>query len=58
MPAMKKNEQLYICMEFQDLNGVCPKDGFTVLVTELMINSTTGHEALSFMDCTTGYNQI
>jgi len=23
-----------------------------------MIDSTTGHEALSFMDCTVGYNQI
>ena len=23
-----------------------------------MIDSTTGHEALSFMDCTAGYNQI
>jgi len=23
-----------------------------------MINATTGHEALSFMDCTAGYNQI
>jgi len=25
---------------------------------ELMIDSTTGHEALSFMDCMAGYNQI
>jgi len=23
-----------------------------------MIDSTMGHEAISFMDCTTGYNQI
>jgi len=23
-----------------------------------MIDSTIGHEALSFMDCTVGYNQI
>ncbi|CAM8977555.1 unnamed protein product [Rhodiola kirilowii] len=23
-----------------------------------MIDATTGHEALSFMDCTAGYNQI
>ncbi|XP_074265756.1 uncharacterized protein LOC141588200 [Silene latifolia] len=26
--------------------------------SELMIDATTGHEALSFMDCTAGYNQI
>jgi len=31
---------------------------FLLPVTELMINATTGHEALSFMGCTTGYNQI
>ena len=27
-------------------------------MTELMIDSTTGHEILSFMDCTAGYNQV
>jgi len=45
-------------MDFRDLNGACPKDDFALRVTELMIDSTTGHEALSFMDCTTCYNQI
>jgi len=45
-------------MDFQDLNGARPKDDFPVPVTELIIDSTTGHEALSFMDYTTGYNQI
>jgi len=25
---------------------------------KLMIDSTTGHEALSFMDCTVPYNQV
>jgi len=44
--------------DFRDLNEACPKDDFPLLVTELMIESTTGHEALSFMDCTAGYNQI
>jgi len=31
---------------------------FPLPVIELMIYTTTDHEALSFMDCTTGYNQI
>jgi len=39
-------------------NCACPKDDFPLLVTKLMIDSTIGHEALSFMDCTTGYNEI
>jgi len=58
VPIRKKNGQLRICVDFRDLNDACPKDDFLLLVTELMIDSTTGHEALSFMDCTARYNQI
>ncbi|XP_074296849.1 uncharacterized protein LOC141627503 [Silene latifolia] len=47
----KKNGQLRICVDFRDLNDACPKDDFPLPVTELMIDATTGHEALSFMDC-------
>ncbi|CAM8980329.1 unnamed protein product [Rhodiola kirilowii] len=54
----KKNGQLRVCVDFRDLNEACPKDDFPIPVTELMIDATTGHEALSFMDCTAGYNQI
>ena len=56
MPVRKKNEQLHIYVDFRDLNDACSKDNFLLLVTELMIASTTRHEALSFVDCTTGYN--
>jgi len=31
---------------------------FPLPVTEPLIDATIGHEALSFMDCTIGYNQI
>ncbi|XP_074266516.1 uncharacterized protein LOC141589791 [Silene latifolia] len=58
VPVRKKNGQLRVCVDFRDLNDACPKDDFPLPVTELMIDATTGHEALSFMDCTTGYNQI
>jgi len=58
VPIRKKNGQLRVCMDFQDLNDAWPKDDFPFPMTELMIDSTTGHETLSFMDCTTGYNQI
>jgi len=54
----KKNGKLRICVDFRDLNDACPKDDFPLPVTELMIDATTGHKALSFMDCTAGYNQI
>jgi len=58
VPVRKKNGQLQICMDFRDLNDACPKDDFSLSVTELMIDATTGHEALSFIDCTAGHNQI
>ncbi|XP_074277586.1 uncharacterized protein LOC141601220 [Silene latifolia] len=58
VPVTKKNGQLRICVDFRDLNDACPKDDFPLPVTELIIDATTGHETLSFMDCTAGYNQI
>ena len=54
----KKNGQLHVFVDFRDLNDACPKDDFPLLVTELMIDATISHEALSFMDCTVGYKQI
>ncbi|KAK4383242.1 Transposon Tf2-12 polyprotein [Sesamum angolense] len=44
--------------EFKDLNNACPKDDFLLPSAELMIDATTGHEALSLMDGSSGYNQI
>ncbi|KAL0300444.1 UNVERIFIED_CONTAM: Transposon Tf2-12 polyprotein [Sesamum calycinum] len=44
--------------EVKDLNNACPKDDFPLPIAELMIDATTGHEALSFMDGSSGYNQI
>ena len=58
VPVRKKNRQLHICVDFQDLNEACPKDDFPLPVTELKIDSAIGHEALSLLDCTVGYNQI
>ncbi|KAL0378738.1 UNVERIFIED_CONTAM: hypothetical protein Sradi_3179300 [Sesamum radiatum] len=54
----KKNEQIRVCADFRDLNSACPKDDFSLPIAELMIDATMGHEALSFMDRSSGYNQI
>jgi len=58
IPVRKKNGQLRVCVDFSDLNDARPNDYFPLPVTELMINATTGYEALSFMDCTAEYDQI
>ncbi|KAK4407746.1 Retrovirus-related Pol polyprotein from transposon.6 [Sesamum angolense] len=57
-PVRKKNEQIRVCVDFRDLNNTCPKDDFPLPIAELTIDATTGHEALSFMDGSSGYNQI
>ncbi|KAG9442692.1 hypothetical protein H6P81_018546 [Aristolochia fimbriata] len=54
----KKNGQIRVCVDLHDLNKACPKDDFPLPITELMVDATTGHEALSFMDGSSGYNQI
>ena len=58
VPVRKKNGQLRVCVDFRDLNKACPKDDFPLPITEIMVDATTGHEALSFMDGSSGYNQI
>ena len=45
VPVTKKNGQLYVCVDFRDLNFKCSKDDFPLPVIELMIDGTTGHEA-------------
>ncbi|KAA0056789.1 uncharacterized protein E5676_scaffold701G00340 [Cucumis melo var. makuwa] len=57
-PVRKKNGQLHIFVNFRDLNNICPKDDFSLSITEIMVDTTTGHEALSFMDGSSGYNKI
>ncbi|KAG9458163.1 hypothetical protein H6P81_002671 [Aristolochia fimbriata] len=58
VPVKKKNGQIRVCVDFRDLNKACPKDDFPLPITELMVDATTGHEALSFMDGSSGYNKI
>ncbi|KAL0423643.1 UNVERIFIED_CONTAM: hypothetical protein Sradi_0899100 [Sesamum radiatum] len=56
VPVRKKNGQIRVCVNFRDLNSACPKDDFPLPIAELMIDATTGHEAFSFMDGSSGCN--
>ncbi|KAL0339162.1 UNVERIFIED_CONTAM: Transposon Tf2-12 polyprotein [Sesamum angustifolium] len=58
VPVKKKNGQIQVCVDFGDLNNACPKDDFLLPIAKLMIDATTDHEALSFMDGSSRYNQI
>ena len=54
----KKNEKWRVCIDFTDLNMVCPKDSFLLPDIDQIVDATAGHELFSFMDAYSGYNQI
>ena len=58
VPITKKNEKIRICIDFCDLNKVCPKNEFPLPITDVMIDNTCGFERMSFMDEFSRYNQI
>ena len=45
-------------LDFIDLNKVCPKDSYPFPCIDQLVDSTAGHQLLSFMDAFSGYNQI
>ena len=47
-----------MCVDFIDLNKVCLKDSFLLLIIDRLIDAFTGHKILNFMDVFSGYNQI
>ena len=54
----KANGKWRICVDFTDLNKACPKDSFHLPKIDQLVDSTVGHDLLSFMDTFSGYNQI
>ena len=47
-----------MCVDFTDLNKVCPKDIYPLPRIDQLVDSIAGHRLLSFMDAFFGYNQI
>ena len=45
-------------MDFTDLNKACPKDSYLLPQIDILGDSTTRHQLLSFMNAFSGYNQI
>ena len=54
----KANGKWRICVDFTDLNKACPKDSYSLPRIDQLVDSTTRHKLLSFMDAFSGYNQI
>ena len=47
-----------VCVDFTDLNKVCPKDPFLMSRIDQLVDATIGHLQMSFLDAFQGYHQI
>ncbi|RVW33676.1 Transposon Ty3-I Gag-Pol polyprotein [Vitis vinifera] len=54
----KKDGKVRVCVDFRDLNKASPKDDFLLPHINMLVDSTTIHSMLSFMDGFFGYNPI
>ena len=58
MVVKKKSGKWRICVNFTDLNKVCPKDPFPMPRIDQLVDATIGHPRISFLDAFQGYHQI
>jgi hypothetical protein len=47
-----------MCVDYTGLNKACPKHPFPLPHNNQIVDSTSGCEALSFLDAYSGYHQI
>ncbi|XP_074342244.1 uncharacterized protein LOC141679723 [Apium graveolens] len=47
-----------MCVDYTSLNSACPKDSYPLPNIDQLIDATSGHVLLSFMDAFSGYNQV
>ena len=52
----KKNDKWRVCMDYTNLNDACPKDTFPLPRIDLIVDATTDHELLPFLEAYSGYN--
>ncbi|XP_022862336.1 uncharacterized protein LOC111382551 [Olea europaea var. sylvestris] len=50
----KSSGKWRVCVDFTNLNKACPKDSFLLPRIDQLVDSTAGHELLSFMDAYSG----
>jgi hypothetical protein len=53
----KKNGKWKMCVDYTDLNKACPKHSFSLPRIDQIVDSTSGCEALSFLNAYSGYPQ-
>ena len=54
----KKSGKWRVYAYFTDLNKACPKDPFPMPKIDQLVDTTTGHPRMGFLDAFQGYHQI
>ena len=54
----KKGRKWRVCVNYTNLNDVCPKDSFPLPQIDQIVDSAVGHGMLSFLDAFFRYHQI
>ena len=47
-----------MCVDYMNLNDTCPKYSFHLPRIDQIVDASTGHGMLSFLDAFSGYHQI
>ena len=54
----KKGSKFRVCVDYTDLNKACPKGSFPLPRINQIVDASTGHKMLLFLDAFSGYHQI